>query len=88
MAAALIFAALYPGRQAAHVQAGRGIPLPVLMYHSVTLHPSRMNEYTVLAQQLAEDLAYLRPQGYDSVVISDLLGYVASPSPRPMRRKT
>lgn len=55
---------------------GSGIPLSVIMYHSVLQNQSSANEYTVTAAQLESDLQYLKNNGYKTIVIDDLLKYV------------
>lgn len=51
-----------------------GIPLPVLMYHSV--FSGRHSDYVVPPEVLESDLAYLSDHGYQAVLVSDLVEYV------------
>ena len=50
-----------------------GIFLPVIMYHSITEHPS--GDYQITPDAFAEDLRYLRANGYESVSVAQLLAY-------------
>ena len=50
-----------------------GIFLPVIMYHSITEHPS--GDYQITPDAFAEDLRYLRANGYESVSVAQLLPY-------------
>ena len=58
-----------------------GIPLPVLMYHSV--FSGRHSDYVVPPEVLESDLAYLSDHGYQAVLVSDLVEYVYSGKPLP-----
>ena len=60
-----------------------GIPLPIIMYHSVTSNPQRAGKYAVTAEVLENDLKYLTDRGYTSVVIQDLINYVEKDMPLP-----
>ncbi|MCR5717996.1 MAG: polysaccharide deacetylase family protein [Oscillospiraceae bacterium] len=78
LAAAAIFAALWlvmsvVGKVVA-VQdtVPKGVFLPVIMYHSLT-EPT--NDYQLSPDVFADDLAYLKRHGYQSVSVSQLLAY-------------
>ena len=58
-----------------------GIPLPVLMYHSV--FSGRHSDYVVPPEVLESDLAYLSDHGYQAVLVSDLVEYVYNGKPLP-----
>lgn len=57
--------------------------LPVIMYHSLLKDPSRANDYTVSPATLESDLQYLLAEGYETVVIQDLISYVYQGVPLP-----
>lgn len=59
------------------------IPLPILMYHSVLKDAHRSNKYVVTPDQLEKDLAYLQQNGYTTVFVQDLIGYVYEGAPLP-----
>ena len=50
-----------------------GIFLPVVMYHSITDFPN--GDYQVTKEQFAQDLYYLRANGYETVSVGDLYAY-------------
>ncbi len=58
-----------------------GIPLPVLMYHSV--FSGRHSDYVVPPEVLESDFAYLSDHGYQAVLVSDLVEYVYNGKPLP-----
>ena len=63
--------------------AGEAIPLPVVMYHSVNSRESRAGDYVITPEALREDLLWLREEGYETVVVQDLLDYVDRGDPLP-----
>ena len=63
--------------------AGEAIPLPVVMYHGVNSRESRAGDYVITPEALREDLLWLREEGYETVVIQDLLDYVDRGEPLP-----
>lgn len=52
------------------------VELPIIMYHSILKDPARAGDYTVSPEVLKADLLYLKQQGYQCVVVSDLISYV------------
>ncbi len=58
-----------------------GIFLPVVMYHSVTRN--LQSEYQVTAQQLEEDLQYLKAHGYETVSVQMLIDYTTGKGTLP-----
>ena len=63
--------------------AGEPIPLPVVMYHGVNSRESRAGDYVITPEALREDLLWLREEGYETVVVQDLLDYVDHGTPLP-----
>jgi len=50
--------------------------LPIVMYHHVTENESKASKYTVLKDELTDDLEYLKRNGYKTVTVEDLINYV------------
>ncbi len=59
------------------------IELPVIMYHLIIDDPSKVNDYTITPAMLKADLEYIKSQGYNTVVMQDLINYVKSSVPLP-----
>ena len=59
--------------------------LPFLMYHSVLKDPSRAGDYVVSPDTLEADLAYLKSNGYESVVMADVIAYVEGKAALPRK---
>lgn len=58
-------------------EAGDGaVCLPILMYHSILEDASRQGQYVVSPTVLESDLRWLRDNGYETVVMQDLIDYV------------
>ena len=55
---------------------GEKKPLPIIMYHSILKDPERAGDYVVSPATLEGDLAYLKEQGYETVVMADAIAYV------------
>jgi len=66
---------------------GRGVPVPVLMYHHFADLPPDATQgqldWTVSPQALAEQLAYLQLHGWHAIAPSDLALYLAEGTPLP-----
>lgn len=56
--------------------AGGAAYLPILMYHSVLEEPGRQGQYVVSPALLESDLQWLQENGYETVVMQDLIDYV------------
>lgn len=65
--------------------AGEGVPLPILMYHSILKDEARQGKYVLSPTVLAADLDALRQRGYQTVTVADLLAYVQQGTPLPDR---
>ena len=63
--------------------AQKPIELPVLMYHSINSRESRAGDYVITPAALRGDLEWLRDNGYQTVVVQDLLNYVETGTPLP-----
>ncbi len=53
-----------------------GIPVPIIMYHSITLDNDRCSEYVVSLDQIESDIAYLKENNFTPVFVNDLIRYV------------
>ena len=60
-----------------------GIKLPIIMYHSVLKSPKKKTEYIVTPAQLEEDMIYLKENGYTTVTMKEVIGYVYEGTPLP-----
>lgn len=52
------------------------VELPILMYHSLTKNPSKVNAYVINVSDFENDLKFLRDNGYTAVFISEVIDYV------------
>lgn len=59
------------------------VEMVVLMYHSVDSNPGRSGPYTITPEALRADLQYLKSEGYETVLMSDIIGYVNDGTPLP-----
>lgn len=59
------------------------INLPIIMYHSVLKDGTRHGKYVISPETLASDLDYLEKEGYQTIVISDLINYVQNGAALP-----
>ncbi len=60
-----------------------GVPLPVLMYHGLTTNPAKIGKYVISYDMFENDLKYLNANGYNTVLIQDLIDYVEAGTPLP-----
>jgi len=61
-----------------------GIPVPILMYHSVCINPKVSSlDYIISPDAFKEDMKYLKDNGYTSIFVSDLVNYVYNDAPLP-----
>lgn len=59
------------------------IRLPILMYHGITDVSASVDEYTILADTLEDDLKWLGDNGYTSISVRQLTDYVEKGSALP-----
>ncbi|WP_444644901.1 polysaccharide deacetylase family protein [Caproiciproducens sp. R1] len=64
---------------------GKGIKLPVLMYHSMLKDKSYQGVYVISPDIFEKDLQYLQKKGYTAVDVQDLLDYVNQKKPLPSK---
>lgn len=60
-----------------------GIDLPVLMYHSVLKDTDLSGQYVVTPSEVRADIDYLKANGYTTVSVENLVGYVEYGAPLP-----
>ena len=70
---------------AAHTNNDEKIKVPVIMYHSILKSNPQSSKYIVSPEQLENDLKYLKDNGYTTVTVSDLIGYVYNDKPLPQK---
>jgi len=54
----------------------QALALPIVMYHHILKEPTRLNSYTISPDEFRQDLQYLKKNGYQSILIQDLIDYV------------
>lgn len=59
------------------------IELPIAMYHHILQEQARLNPYTISPDEFRQDLQYLKDNGYQSIVMQDLIDYVNGESSLP-----
>lgn len=60
-----------------------GIPLPIIMYHSILKDSKRSGKYIITPSTLEKDLQYIQNQGYTTITMSDIIDYVYEDVPLP-----
>jgi peptidoglycan/xylan/chitin deacetylase (PgdA/CDA1 family) len=85
MAAVLMLICFCGGTVAAvqTLKTNSGVPLPIIMYHSILRESNRNGKYVVSPKTLESDFIWLRENGYHPVVVEDLLNYVYHQVPLP-----
>lgn len=61
------------------------VELPILMYHSILKDESRAGSYVISPAELESDLAWLRDNGFETIVMQDLIAYVHDGAALPMK---
>ncbi len=59
--------------------------VPVIMYHSILRDESQWGDYVLSPEVLAEDIRYLKENGYEFILTADLIDYVHSGKPLPKK---
>lgn len=62
---------------------GTGVPVPILMYHSVYSDAKRSSDYIVSPELFRQDMKFIKEKGYTTVFIFDLIAYVKEDTPLP-----
>lgn len=66
-----------------HSEEQPGVPLPILMYHSILREKRLQGKYVVSPDTLDSDMAWLKENGYHTVVVRDLIQYVNNQADLP-----
>ncbi len=61
----------------------KSVRLPIIMYHSIQRDPRKAGKYIATEDQFKKDLTYLKKNGYETVVVKDLIDYVNELGPLP-----
>jgi len=64
---------------------GKGVKLPILMYHSMLKDKAYQGVYVISPDAFEKDLQYLQKKGYTAVVMQDLLDYVKQKKALPSK---
>ncbi len=59
------------------------ILLPVIVYHMISENPSKLGDYVVSPKTIENDFKYLVENGYETVLVEDLLSYINDDIPLP-----
>lgn len=62
-----------------------GITVPIIMYHGINQNASRLGTYVVSPETIENDLSFLKENGYETVVVGDLINYVYDDTPLPKK---
>ena len=65
-----------PTADAAMTHPVQEITLPIAMYHHILKEDGRLNKYTISPEEFKGDLQYLKEQGYQFILMQDLIDYV------------
>lgn len=69
-------------RYSVSTSAQAGVPVPILMYHSIYDAP-QSSIFVLSTKELEKDLVYLKENGFHTILIKDLIAYVESTEPLP-----
>lgn len=70
-----IFAGSKPTSLEASTSSAKEIKLPILMYHGIRKDNSAQNKYVISPDEFESDLKYIKENGYETIVVADLLEY-------------
>jgi len=65
------------------IEQTKQVVLPVVMYHGLMRNEKRRNQYMINPEHFEEDLRYLTENGYQTIVVEDLLNYFNSGTALP-----
>lgn len=60
-----------------------GIKLPVIMYHLILSNSGRAGEFIITPEMFRSDMEYIKQNGYNTVVMEDVIAYVKNGAPLP-----
>lgn len=77
LAAVVLTALMIPAALGIFVKAVErdSLDIPIVMYHSLLKDPDRQGEYVVSPATFEADLKYLQEQGYETILVKDLIAY-------------
>lgn len=52
------------------------VEVPIIMYHSVINNSNKTGQFVITSDQFEQDLQFLKDNGYQTVFMEDLIGYV------------
>ena len=58
-------------------------PVPIIMYHNVSTNQKLQNKYVISVEELEQDLACLKANGFETIIMADLINYVYKGDPLP-----
>lgn len=53
-----------------------GIPVPIVMYHSIMKKSPELGKYVITAAEFENDIRYLKDRGYSAITMTELINYV------------
>ncbi len=62
-----------------------GIPVPIIMYHSILKKSPEMGKYVITPNEFENDLIYLKNHGYSTINMTDLINYVYNDGELPSK---
>lgn len=62
-----------------------GIPVPIIMYHSILKTSKEMGKYVITPIEFENDLKYLKQNGYSSINMTELINYVYNNYELPLK---
>ncbi len=83
LAVTAVFAVIHAGVPVDAQQGGEEVRLPIIMYHGILKEEKRQGKYVISPQLFEQDLRYLQEQGYNTVVMQDIIDYVMEGKPLP-----
>ena len=83
LAVTAIIAVIHVGVPVDAQQGGEEVRLPIIMYHGILREEKRQGKYVISPQLFEQDLRYLQEQGYNTVVMQDIIDYVMEGKPLP-----
>ncbi len=63
----------------------KSVKLPIIMYHSILNDPKKRDVYVTTAESFKKDLKYLKDNGFETVVVQDLINYVNGVNTLPQK---
>ncbi len=61
----------------------KGVSLPIIMYHGLCPDKERQNKYIIDPSYFEEDLIYLKEQGYETVLLREVIDHFKKGTPLP-----